>query len=99
MPMQERTTELTILASMPSEDYGPAEETSAHTICDLHEADLEPQLVFLSEGRVDVALVRLPSAPLPDGINIMTLRRASVVACLRHDHELDDATGRSWPTR
>ncbi|MFP3588524.1 LysR family substrate-binding domain-containing protein [Paraburkholderia sp. SIMBA_055] len=54
----------------------------------LTEADLEPQMVFLEEGRVDVALVRLPAGELATGLTTMTLRKERVVACLRADHSL-----------
>jgi DNA-binding transcriptional LysR family regulator len=54
----------------------------------VHEADLEPQLEFLSEGRVDVAFVRLPAGPPLAGFKFTVLRRERVVACLRHDHPL-----------
>lgn len=52
------------------------------------EMDAEPQLEQLAEGRIDVALVRLPVAELPAGIVLKTLQREPVLACLRPDHPL-----------
>lgn len=52
----------------------------------VRELDLEPQLEALANGQVDVAFIRLPAGPLPDGIVTTTLREESVLACLRDDH-------------
>lgn len=57
----------------------------------VRELDLEVQLQNLDEGRIDIALVRLPTGPLPSGVVAMTLRRERVVACLRRDHPLAGA--------
>ena len=54
----------------------------------LTEADLEPQMIYLEEGRVDAALVLLPVGELAQGLTTITLRKERVVACLRADHPL-----------
>ncbi|TDV25551.1 LysR family transcriptional regulator [Paraburkholderia caballeronis] len=54
----------------------------------LTEADLEFQMGYLQEGRVDAALIRLPVGTLPAGLAATTLRKEAVIVCVRDDHRL-----------
>ncbi len=55
---------------------------------DVLESDLEHQLQDLSDGRVDVAFIRLPAGPLPENVRTLTLDRERIFVCLRVDHPL-----------
>ena len=54
----------------------------------VRELDLEPQLADLSDGRLDVAFIRLPAGLLPETIRAYTICREPVLVCLRRDHPL-----------
>jgi DNA-binding transcriptional LysR family regulator len=64
------------------------EETSPDVTVGLTEADQGSQVLFLEEGRADVAFLRLPVRDLPEHIGTITVRRERVVACLRTGHRL-----------
>ena len=64
------------------------QRSTPDAMLNVRELDLEPQLAELADGRLDVAFVRLPTGPLPDGVRTCTLCREPVLVCLHRDHPL-----------
>lgn len=62
----------------------------------LYEMAILPQIEFVKEQQLDVAIVRAPLPPaLPEGVETFVLASQKLVAVLPHDHRLAGATSLS----